>query len=50
MADTQRIEVGNAKFSSITENKIMIPKNQFDFSSEEITFDETFRTFDETPI
>ena len=49
MADIQRIGVGNGKFPSISEEAIQEPTIPFDFSTEEITFDTVFRTFDENP-
>lgn len=49
MADIQRIGVGNNKFAAITENDIKEPKIPFEFSTNEITFDQEDRTFDENP-
>lgn len=45
--DIQRIEIGNAKYAKINESVIKPPENQFDFSSDKITFDQVDRTFDE---
>lgn len=47
MADIQRIGVGNAKYPGIDEPVIIPNKIEFEFSSEEITFDQVDRTFDE---
>jgi hypothetical protein len=46
--DIQRIEVGGGIAKpSINQNDIKAPAIAFDFSSEEITFDDPGRTFDE---
>jgi hypothetical protein len=50
MADIQRIGVGNNKFESVTESVIPVFLDGFDFSSEIITFDNVYRSFDENPI
>jgi hypothetical protein len=47
MADIRRIGVGNSKFAAITENDIKEPNIPFEFSTNEITFDQEDRTFDE---
>jgi hypothetical protein len=47
--DIQRIGVGNNKFPAITENDIKEPEIPFEFSTNEITFDQEDRTFDENP-
>jgi len=47
--DIKRIGLGNSKFPSITERDIKEPKIPFDFSTNEITFDQEDRTFDENP-
>jgi hypothetical protein len=49
IADIKRIGVGNGKFPSVSEETILEPTIPFDFSTEEITFDDVFRTFDENP-
>ena len=49
MADIKRIGVGNSKYPSIGENDIKEPLIPFDFSTNEITFDQEDRTFDENP-
>lgn len=49
MSDIQRIGVGNSKYPSISENNIKKPVIPFDFSTNEITFDQQDRTFDENP-
>lgn len=49
MADIKRIGVGNNKFPSISESDIKEPIIPFDFSTNEITFDQEDRTFDENP-
>jgi hypothetical protein len=45
--DIQRIEVGNSRFAKITESVIKPQENEFEFSSEEITFDQVDRSFEE---
>jgi len=45
--DIQRIEVGNTRFGAITDSIITPPENQFNFSSEKVTFDQVDQTFDE---
>lgn len=45
----QRIGIGNSRFPSINENEIKEPEIPFDFSTNEITFDQLDRTFDENP-
>jgi hypothetical protein len=45
--DIQRIEVGGGAHRLSSKN-IKAPEIPFDFSSEEITFDDPGRTFDET--
>jgi hypothetical protein len=47
--DIQRIGVGNDRFPGITENDLKEEKIPFDFSTNEITFDQMDRTFDENP-
>lgn len=49
MSDIKRIGVGNSKYTSIQENEIKEPAIPFDFSTNEITFDQQDRTFDENP-
>ncbi len=49
MSDIKRIGVGNNKYPSIGENDIKEEKIPFDFSTNEITFDQQDRTFDENP-
>ena len=49
MSDIQRIGIGNSKFPSIGENDIKEPTIPFEFSTNEITFDQEDRTFDENP-
>lgn len=50
MSYIRRIEVGNSRYASISENNIKEPAIPFDFSTNEITFDQQDRTFDENPI
>ena len=47
MADIKRINVGNTKYPGIDQN--VLPQEQvlFEFSTNEITFDQNDRTFDE---
>lgn len=45
----KRIGIGNSKFPSIGENDIKEPTIPFEFSTNEITFDQQDRTFDENP-
>jgi hypothetical protein len=47
MADIQRIGVGNIKNPSMGESELPQEKVPFDFSTNEITFDQMDRTFDE---
>ena len=47
--DIRRIEVGNSKYASVSENNIKEAAIPFDFSTNEITFDQEDRTFDENP-
>jgi hypothetical protein len=49
MADIQRIGVGNSKNPGIGENELKEEAVPFDFSTNEITFDQMDRTFDENP-
>jgi len=50
MADIKRIEVGNSRYESVNENVIPVFLDGFDFSSDKITFDDVYRSFDENPI
>jgi len=50
MADIQRIGVGNNRYESINENVIPVFLDGFDFSSDIVTFDNVYRSFDENPI
>ena len=45
--DIKRIGVGNSKFPSVDEVVIPVTIIDFEFSTEEITFDQSDRTFDE---
>lgn len=45
----QRIGVGNSRFPSVEESEVKEPVVPFDFSTNEITFDQEDRTFDENP-
>jgi hypothetical protein len=47
MSDIQRIGVGTGKYPSISENDLRIPRFPFYFSTNDITFDQLDRTFDE---
>lgn len=49
MADIKRIGVGSDKYPSVKENDLKVPAIFFDFSTNEITFDQQNRTFDENP-
>lgn len=47
--DIKRIGIGNSKFPPVNEIDIKEPIIPFDFSTNEITFDQQDRTFDENP-
>lgn len=47
--NVQRIGVGNSKYPSVGENEIKEPTVLFEFSTNELTFDQMDRTFDEDP-
>ena len=50
MADIKRIGIGNVKNTSIDAPDLTVETVPFDFSTNEITFDQMDRSFDENDI